>query len=315
MAATMSSAPVFLGPEVELPIAKLIPGKKFRELDPVKVAEIQASLPEQGLLYALIVKPPNPEGFYKISDGDHRYFACKQAGWTTIRSRVGSADDVMAGMQGVVGNLLRNEKVDYTRLGDWFKEALQAPGWDVARIARTAGKTTDWVNDQIRRADAIDPKLHGRFITVIPRTLTDDFAKIPREKQAEVFERIKKRKAADYLRTEVIRRIIQGHQRIDQPRAAATRVHLCQRCHGIIMKEEIDLGEVTTVMRDSGLEYVHTDPADCHFTTTFVITHTGEVPKAKVQEQIGFFREKLEELGATITVYGRHLHKTWPTEP
>ena len=302
--------PVLLGPEVELPIAKLIPGKKFRELDPVKVAEIQASLPEVGLEYALIVKTPTPEGFYKISDGDHRYFACKQAGWATIRSRVGSADAVMVGMQGVVGNLLRNEKIDYTRLGDWFKEALQAPAWDLARIARTAGKTTDWVEHQIKRSDAIDPNLHGKFITVIPRTLTDDFARIPRDKQAAVFEKIRKKRAAAYLGTETIRRIIQGHAAIAQVAARPRNaVHLCQRCGGIIDKAEIEAGEVTSAPTDTGMQYTHKDPENCHFTLTIVANYTAADNKVKIQELLAYTRTHLEELGATLTVYGRSLRK------
>ena len=310
----MTAQPVLLGPELELPIEKLIPGKRFRELDPVKVAEIQASLPEVGLEYGIIVKPPNAEGYYKIDDGDHRYFACKQAGWTTIRSRIGSADDIMAAMQGLVGNLLRNEKVDYTRLGDLFKEALQAPGWDLLRIARTTGKTTDFVDHQIKRAEAIDQKLHGQLATVIPRTLTDDFARIPRDKQVEVFEKIKKRRASAYLSTEQVRRIIKGHLITLVHAKPARETHLCQSCGGIIDQATIDAGEATSMARDSGLEYTHNDPGDCHFTLTIVANYTGADPKVKIQELIAYTRDHLEDLGATLTVYGRSLRKTRPTE-
>jgi hypothetical protein len=305
----VTSQPVLLvGSEQEIPLDCIVHGVKFRGINPAKVAEIHASLPEQGLLYAIIVKPANPEGFYEISDGHHRYEACKKEGWATIRSRIGSADKIMAGMQGIVGNICRNEEKNYTLLGDWFREAIQAPGWDLARVAKTTGKTTDFIERCIKRSEAIDPKLHGQFSQTIPRTLTDDFARIPREKQETVFEKIKKRKAVAYLSTQSIRQIISDHVSVvAQP---TRQVHLCQRCGGILDKAEIEAGEVFSVPRDSGLEYTHKYPENCHFTTTFIVTYTGKVPKAEVQEQIGFFREKLEELGATITVYGRSLRKT-----
>jgi hypothetical protein len=301
---------LLLGPEIEIPIEKLIPGKRFRELDPIKVAEIQASLPEQGLLYAIIVKPPNPEGFYKINDGDHRYYACKQAGWATVRSRFGSADDIMAAMQGLVGNLLRNEKMDYTRLGDLFKEALKAPGWDLRRIARTTGKTTDFVEHQITRAEAIDPKLHGQFATVIPRTLTDDFARIPRAKQVEVFEKIRKRKeGAMYLPTESIRRMIKGHANYVAPKPR-NETHVCHRCGGIIDKPAIAAGQAVSSAGKEGLEFSHKNPSDCHFTTTIVATYTAKVSHQQVREILLYAKDKLQSLGVHIDLYGRRLRKT-----
>lgn len=306
----MTAPLVLVGLEQELPIGKIIHGVKFRGINPAKVAEIRASLPEQGLLYAIIVKPANPKGLYEITDGHHRYEACKEEGWATIRSRIGSGDRIMAGMQGIVGNLARNEEKNYTLLGDWFREALQAPGWDLARVARTAGKTTDFIEHCMKRAEAIDPKLHGQFSAIIPRTLTDDFARIPRDRQEAVFEKIRKRKAAGYLSTESIRRIIKGHASYVAPKPRK-EIFVCKNCGGIIDQATIDAGKTSSNVGKEGLAYSHKEPGDCHYTDTIVATYTGKIPHQQVHKILAYTKEKLQDLNVHVDHYARRLRKVW----
>jgi ParB/RepB/Spo0J family partition protein len=284
----------------DLPIADIVPSLQFRELNRAKVEELKVSISEKGLLQPIRVRPlrERPEGKFKVSFGDHRLQACKELGWKTIPSIIGTGDETSEGTLGIIENLHRNENVNYALLGDWFNRLMKDENWDLARCAHEINKTTTYVERCLDIAEKVDPTLHRQLGDLIPRSLASDFSRLPMGNQRSTLEVIRKRSAKQLLSRNSIAGMIRFRLNV-KPRA---QVYTCNNCGGLLTSGDLETGRAEAARLKDDLFFVHAKPEDCEFNDTLVATYNGKMRKTDVRGILEYAKGKLEEQGVQVSM-------------
>src|SRR5207245_10275016 len=96
---------------VELPVSEIHPNpyQPRRDVDPVALEEIKASIQQAGLLQPVVVRPlPNGGGFELIA-GERRLRACQALGWERIPAVTREVDDRTVLTLALLENLQRDD--------------------------------------------------------------------------------------------------------------------------------------------------------------------------------------------------------------
>jgi ParB family chromosome partitioning protein len=135
-----------------IPVDLLVPGpfQPRRQIDPAELAELAASIREQGVLQPILARPtPGEEGRFQIIAGERRWRAAQQAGLHEIPALVLALDDREAMTAALVENLQRedlnpvDEAEGYRRLVEDFSLTQEA-------VADRVGKSRSHVANTIR---------------------------------------------------------------------------------------------------------------------------------------------------------------------
>jgi ParB family chromosome partitioning protein len=135
-----------------IPIDLLAPGpfQPRRQIDPAELAELAASIREQGVLQPVLARPtPGEEGKFQIIAGERRWRAAQQAGLHEIPALVLALDDREAMTAALVENLQRenlnpiDEAEGYRRLVEDFALTQEV-------VADRVGKSRSHVANTLR---------------------------------------------------------------------------------------------------------------------------------------------------------------------
>lgn len=135
-----------------LPLKAIVPNplQPRRIFTEAELAELSASIHENGLLQPLVVRPaPESEGRFELVAGERRFRAVGRLGWDEVPVLVREASDDTLLVLALVENLQREqlnpieEAEGYAKLGDDF-------GMKTAEIARAVGKDRSTVANLVR---------------------------------------------------------------------------------------------------------------------------------------------------------------------
>jgi ParB family transcriptional regulator, chromosome partitioning protein len=140
-------------PTRNIPIAAIAPNpfQPRREFTEDDLADLAASIRENGLLQPIVVRPKPGEGVaqWELVAGERRWRACTRLGWTEIPASVRDVDDRTLLVLAMVENLQRSglsplEEADgYRRLSDEFSLTQ-------AQVAEVVGKDRSTVANSLR---------------------------------------------------------------------------------------------------------------------------------------------------------------------
>lgn len=136
-----------------LPVAAIAPNpfQPRREIAEEELAELAASIRENGLLQPVVVRPASSEGVvqWQLVAGERRWRACTSLGWKELPAVVRDVDDRTLLVLAMVENLQRaglsplEEAQGYQRLGEEFSLSQQ-------KIAELVGKDRSTVSNSLR---------------------------------------------------------------------------------------------------------------------------------------------------------------------
>ena len=134
-----------------------------RQLNQAKVSHLEKDILTNGLLEPLVVWERN-QGEYYLVGGFHRMEAIKNIRKThhgyfdmvDVRVVAGDPDEIKA-----LNLKLNADRLD-TRITDYFETViyLNNANWPVARIAEFLDKSSSWIDEIIRFAPMVTPKMH-----------------------------------------------------------------------------------------------------------------------------------------------------------
>ncbi|HSJ24524.1 MAG TPA: ParB/RepB/Spo0J family partition protein [Longimicrobiales bacterium] len=143
------------GPRVQaksLPIASIVPNpyQPRREFSEQDLADLTASLRENGLLQPIVVRPaPDGDGKWELVAGERRWRASLRLGWKEIPAVIKDVDDRTLLVLALVENLQRaqlsplEEAEGYQRLAEEFSLTQQ-------QVAEVVGKERSTVANSLR---------------------------------------------------------------------------------------------------------------------------------------------------------------------
>lgn len=241
----------------DLPIGDIVPSLLYRDLDHAVLEELKGSIAEKGLLQPIRVRSLSTST-WKVSFGDHRLQACKELGWKTIPAMVGGGDAASESILGVVENLHRNEKINLALMGDAFNRLMKEDHWTLERCAKEINKTTAYVERCLDIAEKVTLDLHRPFGDLIPRSLAQEFSRVPSENQGRVLDVIKKRGSKTSLSADSVRSLIRYHGHVQ----VSTRgeVYVCDNCGGLITHKDLDAGKADLGRRGTDFIRTHKNP-------------------------------------------------------
>ena len=129
---------------VVVAVDDVVVGARKRPLNVEKVAGLQASMAEVGLLQPIVITER-----YGLVAGRHRLEAARRLGWGTVAARIAPLDGLRAELAEIDENLMRNEltvleQADHLLRRSEILEALgerAQSGWNGNRYERVGGAT------------------------------------------------------------------------------------------------------------------------------------------------------------------------------
>lgn len=106
-----------------LPVGDIFPNPwNVNSMAPADFEKLKKSIARYGLPLPVVVRPhPWETGKWQVVDGEHRWLAAKEIGWSDVRCTIVDYDDETAKEAGIVLNGLRGSP-DETKLGSLLRE-------------------------------------------------------------------------------------------------------------------------------------------------------------------------------------------------
>jgi len=147
----------YLEPQAEpgtasrLPLKALVPNPKQprRTFSETELAELAASIEENGLLQPLLVRPLGDSDRYELVAGERRLRAVKSLGWEDVPVLVRDVDDDTLLVLALVENLQR-EALNPMEEAAGYHALAEEYGMTQAEIARSVGKNRSTVANMLR---------------------------------------------------------------------------------------------------------------------------------------------------------------------
>lgn len=156
-AAAGGSSSADLGPGQELPIAKLHPNPRQprTHFDETALAELAASIKDNGILQPILVRPRTAGG-YEIVAGERRYRAALRAGLKQVPVVVRQLTDEETLALALIENLIR-EDIGPMETARAFQRLMEDFGWTQEEMGRRVGKSRSSVANTLRLLSLPEP--------------------------------------------------------------------------------------------------------------------------------------------------------------
>lgn len=135
-----------------LPIESISPNpfQPRREFDPTELAELAASIRENGLLQPILVRPQQGDSRrWELVTGERRWRACSELGWNEIPAMVREVDDRTLLVLALVENLQR-EELSPLEEAEGFKRLAEEFSLTQQQIAEVVGRDRSTVANALR---------------------------------------------------------------------------------------------------------------------------------------------------------------------
>ena len=150
----MDERPTEAAPTRNLPLSSITPNpfQPRREFSEQDLADLVASLRENGLLQPIVVRPtngPTDSPQWEIVAGERRWRAAMRLGWTDIPATVREVDDKTLLVLALVENLQRSE-LSALEEADGFRRLQDEFGLNQQQVAEVVGKDRSTVANALR---------------------------------------------------------------------------------------------------------------------------------------------------------------------
>ncbi|MCL5263956.1 MAG: ParB/RepB/Spo0J family partition protein [Chloroflexi bacterium] len=226
--------PLAMAKEIRLDRIQPDPNQPRRTFDEERLAELAASIREQGVLQPIVVEYIDEGNYFRLVHGERRWRAANLAALQTIPAIIRKVDDNTRLARQLIENIQREDlnDVDRARALKQLKENLGSPSWDF--IAEKVGitkrrvlqlvditKLPEPIQENIRSGELTEK--HGRAAKMLPEEKQLEFAETVRQQQLSGDESIE---VAKTLKTEpalpIGQAIAQVKERQAQERKART---------------------------------------------------------------------------------------------
>ncbi len=130
------------------------PDQPRAKVDGTSLEELAASIKENGVLQAVLVRP-KAQGGYELVAGERRYRAAKMAGLREIPADIRDIPDEMMLTLALVENLLR-EDLNAIEEAKAYRKLADEQGLTHAKIAKAVGKSRSEISNRLRLLELPD---------------------------------------------------------------------------------------------------------------------------------------------------------------
>lgn len=138
-----------------IPVARIAPNpfQPRREFTGAQLAELEASIRENGLLQPLVVRPASPEApdgaDWELVAGERRWRAVRRLGWTEVPVLVREMDDRTLLVLAIVENV---QRADLSPLeeADGYRRLIDEFGYTQKEVADSVGRERSTVANLLR---------------------------------------------------------------------------------------------------------------------------------------------------------------------
>lgn len=116
-------------------------------IDDAALAELAASLAENGLLQPIVVRPVDDT--FELVTGERRWRASQRLGWETIPAIVRELTDEEAASLAMIENLQR-EDLSAVEEANGYRKLLEQFNWTQGELARRMGKSQSTIANKLR---------------------------------------------------------------------------------------------------------------------------------------------------------------------
>ncbi len=145
-------APSDAGDVRKVPVRAVVPNplQPRQEFSDTELAELQASIRENGLLQPLVVRPsPTTDGRYELVAGERRFRSVQALGWNDVPVLVREVDDEALLVLALVENLQR-EQLNPLEEAEGYQALLDRFDMTQEEVARAVGKERSTVANCLR---------------------------------------------------------------------------------------------------------------------------------------------------------------------
>jgi len=164
--------------------------RPVRDIDPDQLSDLTNSIREQDVLQSILVRQVGER--FEVVFGNHRYYAAKRAGLVEIPCTVRVLTDDEALLLSLSENIHR---VDMNPVNEGKAYTVLLKNYPIKELSKRMGKGVPYIQGRVQISENIHPDLVKEIgsgeLTV---TSALSLSKLPRAKQLEIFDQIKKYK-------------------------------------------------------------------------------------------------------------------------
>jgi ParB family transcriptional regulator, chromosome partitioning protein len=219
---TQSIKPVDTG-TVRIPVKDIVPdpNQPRKVFDPIKMAELKASVKEKDIIQALTLRPYGKG--YMIISGERRWRVAKELELLDVPATIRIVNDAEARQMQIIENLQR-EDVGPMEQATAFKTLTEESNMSVEDIATQVGKPINFVRQQLKLND-LTPKWQNIFgKNGIPITTALQICVLPLNIQKELYTS----------------QVSQEDEKSDNPRITINQYTINQ-CSGFLSNAKFDI--------------------------------------------------------------------------
>ncbi|MBC7804974.1 MAG: ParB/RepB/Spo0J family partition protein [Akkermansiaceae bacterium] len=150
IAGTIGAGKQPIGEEVPLTLLHPNPNQPRTHFDPAALAELSASIKQNGVLQPILVRPrPAPLPGYEIVAGERRYRAARDAGLTKVPVVIRSLSDDEALAVALIENLIRQD-IGPLETARAYSRLMSEFGWTQEEMGKRVGKSRVSVANHLR---------------------------------------------------------------------------------------------------------------------------------------------------------------------
>jgi ParB family chromosome partitioning protein len=150
VAGTIGAGKQPIGEEVPLTLLHPNPNQPRTHFDPTALAELSASIKQNGVLQPILVRPrPAPLPGYEIVAGERRYRAARDAGLTKVPVVIRSLSDEETLAVALIENLIRQD-IGPLETARAYSRLMSEFGWTQEEMGKRVGKSRVSVANHLR---------------------------------------------------------------------------------------------------------------------------------------------------------------------